>query len=92
MSGTASTMETIRIVHRHDPSHVIYEAQNVGSVREAVEQAVTNRISLKHADLAETDLTGADLSGADLTSARLDGARWTDGTRICGTASFGQCR
>lgn len=58
------------------------------TVKEAVEYAVRNGISLKGADLSDTDLSGADLSSADLyktnlRNADLSGADLTNADLSC---------
>jgi uncharacterized protein YjbI with pentapeptide repeats len=50
------------------------------------------RATLFRADLSEADLTGANLAGANMSGAMLGGARWTDGRRICGAGSVGNCQ
>ncbi len=65
----------IRIQHRHT-YEAIYECE-ADSIREAVERAVSDSVSLTGADLTGADLTGADLTGADLTGADLTGADLT---------------
>ncbi len=64
-------------------------------------RADLTRASLKNTDLRrarfyrailhEADLTGARLEGADLLDADLTGTTWTNGRRVCGANSIGQC-
>ena len=73
----------IEIKRENQEPLIIEEAT---TVKEAVEYAVNNGISLKDADLSEadlswadlsdTDLSGADLSGADLSGATIDYSCW----------------
>ena len=62
----------IQIKNRHD-GKVIFEA-NVSTVKEAVELAVKQKVSLAYADLRGAILRGANLLGADLQGADLRGA------------------
>lgn len=48
-----------------------YESKKEATIKEAVEQAVKERVSLASADLRSADLRSADLSLADLRSANL---------------------
>ena len=52
--------------------NVIFEGE-FDSLRQAVETAVKNKVSLYGAYLGGADLTGANLGGADLTGANLTG-------------------
>jgi hypothetical protein len=58
----------ITIRHRYT-KEVLYETEEVETLRQAVEKA-----NLEGADLFGADLSGADLSGADLSRAYLSGA------------------
>lgn len=67
-------------IKRWDSGELIYEGDGE-SLREVVEQANANKISLAYADLTDADLTyadltRADLSYADLTRADLDFSSW----------------
>lgn len=57
----------------------------------SLKEADLRRTKFFRAILREADLTGAKMLGADLSNADLTGARWTDGQRICGEGSIGQC-
>ena len=70
----------VKILHRYT-KEVIFEGE--GAIKDVVEMAVKDRVSLKYAglkganlidaNLRHADLGGVDLSGADLTGAILDG-------------------
>ena len=66
-------MMTNQII-RHIDGHALYECE-AGSLREAVEQAVREEVSLEGANLMGADLRWADLVGARLVGAYLGGAR-----------------
>jgi pentapeptide repeat protein len=55
-------------------NEVIYRSETATSVKEAVEQAVAARVSLRSADLRSADLESADLRSANLESANLESA------------------
>lgn len=44
-----------------------------------------------NAVLVRANFSGARLAGVDFRNADLSGAIWTDGTRVCGEHSIGQC-
>ena len=72
---------------RHIDGHALYECE-AGSLREAVEQAVREEVSLEGANLMGADLRwaylgGARLGWADLVGARLVGA-YLGGARLGG--------
>ena len=58
-------------IKRWDNDEVIYTS-NKETIKEAVEEAVANKISLAYVDLFGTDLSEADLSEADLSNANLN--------------------
>ena len=58
-------------IKRWDNDEVIYTS-NKETIKEAVEEAVANKISLAYADLSETDLSEANLSKADLYDVKID--------------------
>jgi len=60
------------ILHRIT-KEVIFESEHK-TLRETVECAVGQKVSLQEADLRGADLRGADLRGADLREANLQGA------------------
>ena len=67
----------MKILHRYS-GEVIFEAE-VASMKELVELAVKNKVSLVGVDLSDANLMDAylkdaDLSGADLSGADLRGA------------------
>ena len=62
----------MQIKNRFSP-HVIFEG-DYNSVRDAVEAAIKQNVSLQYADLRGADLRGADLRGAELQYADLCGA------------------
>jgi hypothetical protein len=57
-------------IKRWDNGEVIYTSSK-STIKEAVEEAVANGISLAFADLSNTNLSDADLSDADLRFANL---------------------
>lgn len=59
----------IEISRKNRKPLIIEEAT---TVKEAVEYAVRNQLSLEGAGLFEADLTGADLSHANLSGANID--------------------
>ena len=66
-------MTTIEIKDNNGSVIYTYEDYNA-TIKNAVENAVYNGISLKNANLEEADLEEADLCGADLSNANLKGA------------------
>ena len=59
------------IIERWDNQEVIYTS-NKETIREAVEEAVANKISLAYADLRKANLHKANLSEADLYDVKID--------------------
>ena len=81
----------ITISRKNRKPNIIKEAD---TVKEAVEYAVKNRISLEgadlhNADLMEADLNAADLKGADLSNADMAGADLNKANLIYATLSGG---
>lgn len=68
-----STKPTIKIVSRFDSSEVLYQGEH-GTLKEAVEAAVKQKVNLCEADLEGSNLEGADLKGANLGKAYLKGS------------------
>lgn len=71
-------MEAIKIKNRFT-DEVIYESDTATTIKEAVEEAIKNKINiseadLRYANLREANLTGADLTGTDLSYANLSKA------------------
>ena len=62
-------------IKRKNLEPLVFEEAN--TVKEAVEYAVNNYISMKDADLSEADLSGADLSRMNLSGANLSRANLT---------------
>ncbi len=58
----------------------------------SLRNAILRRASFFKANLRGVDLTGANMARARLTGADLTNATWTDGKRVCGEGSIGQCR
>jgi uncharacterized protein YjbI with pentapeptide repeats len=53
---------------------VIYISETANTTREAVMEAIKNKISLENANLIGVDLSGLDLRGSNFRGANLKGA------------------
>jgi hypothetical protein len=76
----------IEIKHR-DTNNVLF-ACDLGTIKEAVEKAVSSGADLYGADLYGANLSGANLSGADLYGANLSGANLS-GADLSGADLYG---
>ena len=70
---TKRTMTKIEIKSIFGKVLFIYENENA-TIKNAVEQAIKEKVSLIYADLRSADLSSADLSSANLSSANLSSA------------------
>ena len=64
----------------------------IGSTKIAAVTPLPAHLKLIHNGAVARELTGTNLTGANLTGTHLTGTTWTDGKRICGVGSIGECK